>query len=87
MNNKLNKSDNMSCSICGELKSIDRCIIKQNICKECRNKNTIAVYKHVDVDFEIEKTCTSCSQEMPISFFLKKRLLCIDCNNQKRRNK
>lgn len=74
------------CSKCGETKTVDKFLVKRNICKQCRNKKSKQIYNSIECDNEMEKSCKTCNQTKPSSLFVKQRLLCNDCNNQRRRD-
>ena len=77
-----------TCSKCGDTKLENMFIIKRNICKECRNKNSREKYNQTTlvINENIIK-CNICLNEKYFAEFIKNRKICIACNNNKRRDK
>jgi len=84
------------CSKCGLTKQSDEFIKNRNICKVCRNKRSRELYGSNKVVEEMEdiqntkielKECNVCKIQKPLSDIVKGRIVCKECNNNKRRNK
>ena len=88
------QNDVKCCSKCGEIKNRDEFEKIRRVCRGCRHQLNVEKYiiKKQKCEEELtmplqEKQCHKCQQLKSIQCFIKCKEICIDCNNEIRRNR